>query len=101
MSDFHRSRGSLTLTQGCPIQDVELAEPDPPKWLTVSPHCVRGMGNCGAHAGSKASVTHSALKQQGLSIQPGTLLCRCGLLSLPPARRGRRMLFNESFLFRR
>lgn len=101
MSDFHTSQDSLNHTplkqQGCPIQDVELAERDPPKWLTVSPQCLRGMRNCGAHAGSKASLTHGTLKQQGPSIQPGTLLCQCGLLSLPPARWGRRYFLMSHF----
>lgn len=56
--------------RGLPIQDVAHAECDPPKWLTVSPHRLRETGNCAARTASKAPLTHSALKQQGPSIQP-------------------------------
>lgn len=73
--------------QALPIQDVAHAECDPPKWLTVSPQGLCETGNCAARKASKAMLTHGALKQQGPSIQPGSLLCERGLLSLPPVRR--------------
>lgn len=91
MSGSDISPDSLTHSplkqQGLPIQDVAHAECDPPKWLTVSPQRLCEPGNCAAHTTSKALLTHGALKQQGPSIQPGSLLCQRGLLSLPPARR--------------
>lgn len=90
MSGSNMSPDSLTHSplkqQGLPIQDVAHAECDPPKWLTDSPQCLCETGNCATGATSKALLTHGALKQQDPSIQPGSLLCQRGLLSLPPAR---------------
>lgn len=91
MSGPNISPDSLTHSplkqQELPIQDVTHAECDLPKWLTVSPQRLCETGNRAARTTSKALLTHGALKQQGPSIQPGSLLCQHGLLSLPPARR--------------
>lgn len=103
MSGSNISSGSLSHSplkqQGLPIQDVEHAECDPPKWLTVSSQCLCEMGNCAAHAASKATLTYAALKQQA-DLFSLTLLCQLWLRSLPWCE-GPPSFSNEPFLFRR